>query len=280
MLAPRPLLEEIQVHVKGKLLGCCFWGSQVYGTSSATSDWDVMCVVMDDATCAFDQTYSQIANLKPRDAVLVKSHARTRSEVIVTAFGEVTLISSDAWARGMYEHRIEMLEGLLAPPEFVLVPLLALKNCWKLDIDLLGMAVEWEAGRTLARARRKIKEGTDMRKARKELFHAFRYLIFGCQIADSGKISDFAAANNWWKEIRLNVIEMVSFLLKKSFSFCCRDCDEGLLDVDKNWLPKYKELFRSFRSACGNHSDQVMYLCFLFVFALSVKLLTTNVLCR
>jgi hypothetical protein len=269
MLAPRPLLEEIQVHVKGKLLGCCFWGSQVYGTSSATSDWDVMCVVdsMDDATCAFDQTYSQIANLKPRDAVLAKSHARTRAKVVFTSFGEVTLISSDAWARGMYEHRIEMLEGLLAPPEFVLVPFFALDNSWKLDIDLLGMAVEWEAGRTLARARRKIKEGTDMRKARKELFHAFRYLIFGCQIADAGKISDFAAANSWWKEIRF-MSEMVSFFVKKKFvSFCCRDCDESLLDVDKHWLPKYKELFRSFRAACGNHSEQVMYLCFFFVCA-------------
>lgn len=118
---------------------------------------------------------------------------------MIPTFGEVTFVTLEAWKRALFEHRPEFLEGLWAPAEFVLAPF-AWK--WRLNLDYLSLSVEWEAGRTLARARRKLKEGTDMKKARKELFHSLRYLIFGKQIADHGRLVEFSAANELWNEIR------------------------------------------------------------------------------
>lgn len=39
------------------------------------------------------------------------------------------------------------------------------------------------------------------KKAKKNLFHALRYVLFGIQIAEKGKITDYKAANIYYKQI-------------------------------------------------------------------------------
>lgn len=134
----RPSRETIESLAKGrKIVYSCFWGSQVYGTASATSDWDVMCVIdSEDEPCV-------LTGVSAKDAVQLKSRARTRGVVEVCAHGEITFVTVTAWKRAIFECRPEFLECLFAPRDFVLIPF-----DWeeKLCMDNLSFSVEWEAG--------------------------------------------------------------------------------------------------------------------------------------
>lgn len=69
-----------------------------------------------------------------------------------------------------------------------------------LDPLLLGKAILYEASTTWKKSRQKwYKVG--IRKGKKELFHAIRYLDFGIQIATQGKISCYQNANKYWFQI-------------------------------------------------------------------------------
>lgn len=145
LLRSRPSLDTISSLANGrKILYCVFWGSQVYQTASATSDWDVICVVEDSESFGnVAELRQKIRFLSAKNAVQEKSHGRTRGEVICSAFGEVTFVPLKGWLRAIFEHRIEFLEGMFAPKEFVLLPF---QWEWSLNKDFLGLAVEWEAG--------------------------------------------------------------------------------------------------------------------------------------
>ena len=231
----RPTLEDVVAALprvaREQLCGAVFWGSRVYGTCTSASDWDVMVVVSDDTGSRFGDTQQlcrTVASMTAKEAVLTKSHARTRGEVLQTGFGEVTVVPLEQWRRMLHEHRCEALEVLFGPE--LLLPLREEARAFALNPLLLQAAAEWEAGRTLSRARRKLKEG-DLKKGAKELFHALRYLCFATQIAQHGRIVDFAQANDTWTDIARR---------------------NGALEVDRDWLPRYKTAFRTFREALGN----------------------------
>jgi predicted nucleotidyltransferase len=233
--ARRPTLEDVCAALapgvtREHVLGAVVWGSRVYGTCTQQSDWDVMVVVSGVASRygSTKELCAKIAAMTAKEAVQIKSHGRTRGDVVEAAFGEVTVVPRQQWLRMLYEHRLEALEVLFG--NVVLLPLAEEARQFRLDRLLLQAAAEWEAGRTLSRARRKLKEG-DLKKGAKELFHALRYLCFARQIAEHGRIVDYSAANETWVEIA--------------------KCN-GVLDVDRDWLPRYKIAFRALRQACGN----------------------------
>ncbi len=233
----RPSLEGVIAVLgdmgKHELLAAVFWGSRVYGTCRPTSDWDVMVIVGDKVAGRYGTTeelHGRVASMTAKEAVQVKSHARTRGEVLVAQWGEVTVLPREQWLRMLLEHRCEALEVLFAPPQHVLLPLAIRCSPFALDLRMLLAAAEWEAGRTLARAKRKLKEG-DAKKGAKELFHSLRYLCFATQIAQHGRILDYAGCNDTWHTIANS---------------------QEPIEVDRDWLPRYKVDFRAMRAAAGN----------------------------
>lgn len=222
----KPTLDDVIDVIGGRndVLGAFFWGSRVYGTNRPGSDWDVIAVVgneIENVEALFDDVFLCTA----KEAVKKKSHGVSRGRVIAckTRGVEVTVVSLETWQRLIEEHRCLALETLFLSSEFILKPL---HIPFEFDLRMHACAVEWEAGRTLNRAKKKL-AGEDLPKGRKELFHSMRYLEFGRQIAQTGRIERYDGANSYWQEISKTPLEDLRA---------------------EDWIPCFKSLFRQFQA--------------------------------
>jgi hypothetical protein len=57
-------------------------------------------------------------------------------------------------------------------------------------------------GNSWVKASKKLTVENELYKAKKSLFHSFRIMMFGIQIAKFGKIVDYKEANGIWDEIK------------------------------------------------------------------------------
>lgn len=202
--------------VDANVIAVYLWGSRVYGTATAASDWDYMCV-SNAAWPEEDQLALELQVCKATDVPLARGRARSRGIVFEEGELNVSVVHEHAWRRMVAEHRLEALEALWLPERFVLRnELRDVAAEWKLDRALLRIAGDFEAGRTFNKAkktslpemkRRKASEppaAHHMRadKGAQETFHAHRYCVMARSIATHGRIVDYGAANEWWPRIR------------------------------------------------------------------------------
>ena len=68
-----------------------------------------------------------------------------------------------------------------------------------LDLDVLRKMVSWIARLRMSMARKRMKG--EPYKAKKCIFHGLRYLTFGIQIIQQGRIADYSEANHYLKEV-------------------------------------------------------------------------------
>lgn len=68
-----------------------------------------------------------------------------------------------------------------------------------LDLDVLRKMVSWIARLRMSMARKRMKG--EPYKAKKCIFHGLRYLTFGIQLVNHGRIVDYSEANHYLKEI-------------------------------------------------------------------------------
>eukprot|EP01119_Soliformovum_irregulare_P009935 TRINITY_DN2395_c0_g1_i2.p1 TRINITY_DN2395_c0_g1~~TRINITY_DN2395_c0_g1_i2.p1 ORF type:complete len:116 (+),score=29.97 TRINITY_DN2395_c0_g1_i2:429-776(+) len=73
---------------------------------------------------------------------------------------------------------------------------------FRLDMENLRRSVSKLVGNSYAKAGKKLNVEKEYYKGKKSLFHSLRILIFGIQIAQTGRIEDYSAANELWKEIK------------------------------------------------------------------------------
>lgn len=144
----------------------------------------------------------------------------------------LVLMSPAHFQKLLNEHHIAALECYFLPPKEVLKPPTTPFD-FKLSLPTLRHSVSTKANHAFVKAKKKFVAPYDwaideIRRGKKSLFHSFRILKFGIQIAKDGQISDYQAANAYFEEIMQN---------------------DSLLweDYQKRWQPEYNKLATEFR---------------------------------
>jgi hypothetical protein len=147
------------------------FGSRVYGTARADSDFDYLAVVPENRRASTGEEF--------RHGSL-----------------NVTLFNRRDWAGQLAAHKIHCLEAYYLPDGVCRAAF-----PFQLDRRLLRLSLHNKARHSWIRARKKMQVEKQPLLAWKGLFHSLRILHFGIQIATTGSITDYAGANAWWTEI-------------------------------------------------------------------------------
>jgi hypothetical protein len=163
-------------HSVDQLVNLYPYGSRVYGCAGPQSDYDMIAVY---------------------DSVINKTEFL--GQVIhVTAFNE------QEFRKLLAEHEINVIECVSLPDDAVLIN----KNKYDLSLSLekLRRSVSENSSHSFVKAKKKltVEKDLDPYRGKKSLFHAFRIVMFGCQVAKHKKVIDFTEANHYWKDIVLN----------------------------------------------------------------------------
>jgi len=142
------------------------YGSRVYGTAREDSDYDYIIVA--------DQNISLTQN-----------------------GCDYTFYSEAEFLRQAKECEISVLECLFLPDDMFI------GKRYTVDIDLsqLRKSISQKTSNSWVKAKKKFEVEHDYYIARKSLWHSFRILMFGIQIAKHGKIIDFSEANYLYGQI-------------------------------------------------------------------------------
>jgi len=165
-----------QLELNYKILNMYQYGSRVYGCTNPNSDYDFMVVVEGD----FPETHITIGD------------------------AEITIYSEIQFQKMIDEHEISALECLFVQEEFIIK---AAKHFdFALDLKKLRESLSHKSSNSWVKANKKFSVEKDFNPytARKSLFHSFRILYFGIQIATYGKIINYQEANSLLYEILNN----------------------------------------------------------------------------
>ena len=149
-------------------------GSRVYGTASENSDTDYILVVKNNP-------YG--------------------TDTISEGNTDYNLYTEEEWQKMAQEGHVDYYECIFLPPEYkykeTIPPKLPVK---KSDVRRVFSQT---ASNSWVKCKKKLTVEKDFAPyiAKKSLWHSFRLLTFGCQIMKDGKITDYTAANQWYKEM-------------------------------------------------------------------------------
>ena len=148
------------------------YGSRVYGTHRPDSDHDWIVVDPQQAEPILD--------------------IRTPGE-------DFTVYSLAEFRRKMELHEVSIVECMMLPDHLVTGDRDSIGQ-FQLDLSQLRSSFAKQASNSWVKARKKLEEG-ELRIAQKSLFHVFRIIQFGTQIAETGRIHDWQAANHILTEV-------------------------------------------------------------------------------
>ena len=113
----------------------------------------------------------------------------------------VNFFDETAHRHRLFEHEISALECQFLKPEFIVLE--NKKFDFKLDLQKLRHALMAKSSNSWVKAKKKltVKESYDLDLGRKSLFHSFRIIDYGKQIAQRGTIYDYASCNSLFEEI-------------------------------------------------------------------------------
>lgn len=189
------------------------FGSRVYGTAGVKSDWDIIMV----ANNSVDST--ELPGLKRG---LYNIHVYTPKK----------------FKEDLDWHRINNLECIFAPDWAKLKE--DIKWDFKLDNSKLRHAISHISSNSWVKCKKKLAQN-DYYTGIKSIFHSIRIPMFGLQIANFGKIVDFAEANYIWDDITF-----------KSLPQYMRDKKEWTWDeLDKKWRPTLNSTLSQFRKSAA-----------------------------
>lgn len=154
------------------------FGSRVYGTHTPESDHDF----------------------------IVVSDTEKDYEIHKDKFS-INYWSHESFDKRLSNYDIDALECYYLPEKFILKYLLPL-NQSHLELHELGSkpmnlpklrdSISEKASHSWVKAIKKFQVENDLKAARKSLFHSFRIIEFGTQIARERKIVDYSASNSLW----------------------------------------------------------------------------------
>ena len=170
-------------------------GSRAHGTAREGADYDVV-VVMAPHRRRWRGMQWMI-----RDGWVMPDRARyaaARRDFVGCADHQVWIFDTPTFLAMRDAHVLLALECRSLPAANVWLAREDLRAGFVVDRAILGPSIRWTAERHWekgARALASLPAGDDPRPARKFLVHAVRALRFGAQLAESGAIVDFGAAN-------------------------------------------------------------------------------------
>ena len=147
------------------------YGSRVYGTHTAKSDYDYIAVVPENrrADTGTEYNYDDL-----------NIHIYNRRD----------------FQDQLNHHKIHTLEAFFHPDNK-----LSCDFQFELQLPLLRDSISGKSSHSFVKAKKKIEVERDFYIGWKSLFHSLRILNFGLQIATKGKIFDYGLANAFWTEI-------------------------------------------------------------------------------
>ncbi len=153
------------------------YGSRVYGTAQADSDWDFIAIHPDAGKGEMED--DGLINLK--------------------------VMSPEHFQSLLNQHNISTLECFFLPPEDILVKPTE-KWKWTLNPSKLRGSISKKASNSWVKAKKKLIEPYEWaegenKRGRKSLFHSFRILMYGIQIAKDGGIHNYEEANWIFEDI-------------------------------------------------------------------------------
>jgi hypothetical protein len=172
---PEWVISNFDLHDKD-VLNIYLYGSRVYGTASSKSDWDYIIVLKDGGG---------------EQNTIPGKEANT----------DGTLINSKFFAAGIEEHQPPLLECIFLPQNKIVLQRQSFP--FTLSKNKVRDTFSWRVGHSWSKAGKKMTVAKDRNLyiAKKSLFHSFRILSFGIQIAREGRIVDYGAMNALWDEI-------------------------------------------------------------------------------
>lgn len=148
---------------------------------------------------------------------------------------DVTALTAPMFQEQLNDHEPSALECWFLRKELTYC---SKEFSFNLDLEKLRRSFSGKSSNSWVKAKKKIEVHNEWRLGLKSLFHSFRILIFGIQIAEYGRITDYSAANGIWRSIDDFYKEFLETGLKP----------EWLYFKDR-FQPKYNALRTQFRIA-------------------------------
>lgn len=113
---------------------------------------------------------------------------------------DVNAYSHAEFKERIFNHEIDALEAIFCPKEFVIKDV---EFNFNLNLSKLRESISSKSSHSFVKARKKLRFGEPY-IGKKSMWHAFRIILFGTQLAKFGKITDFTAANYLYNDIVMN----------------------------------------------------------------------------
>lgn len=168
----KSLLTKIGLEDKD-VLNIYQYGSRVYQTNLSDSDWDFIIVV----------------NEKTREEF---------SDNLINVF----FYTPTEFEQKLKAHEIKILECYFLPDYLIWKELM--KFSFTLNLSKLRASLSEKSSHSWVKGKKKILIENDLKIGKKSIFHSFRIIYFGIQIASFGRITNYQEANNLFYEI-LNI---------------------------------------------------------------------------
>lgn len=171
-----PKIEDI-IRTSGihpsRVFNVYIFGSRVYGTSSNDSDWDIIMV----------------------------ANNSVESTEIRRGLYNIHVYTPDKFKADLDWHRINNLECIYAPDWAKLKETIKYDN-FKIEPIKLRHAISHISSNSWVKCKKKLNVAGDYYTGIKSLFHSIRIPMFGAQIMQHGKITDFSCANFIWNKLK------------------------------------------------------------------------------
>jgi predicted nucleotidyltransferase len=151
------------------------YGSRVYETHNADSDYDFIFVV------------------NKKDDALITKYASL----------DANIYTLEEFVEQIQNHEISILECLFLPENKVIKNTHSFTENFNLDKNQLRTSISQKSSNSWVKGKKKFIVEKDFNPyvGKKSVWHAFRMLDFGTQIAKNGFIYDYTSANHLYKEI-------------------------------------------------------------------------------
>ncbi|MCK9417487.1 nucleotidyltransferase domain-containing protein [Candidatus Dojkabacteria bacterium] len=162
---------------ESKILNIYMYGSRVYGTTSEISDYDFI--------------------------VIISSSSKGNYFQIIDGDINITIYDLPNFIMRLNNHDIDALECLFLSDEHKIQENIAIKS--NIDLAKLRHSFSKMSSNSWVKAKKKfiVKKDYNPYIGKKSLFHSMRILMFGCQIAKHGKITNYSEANYVWERLLL-----------------------------------------------------------------------------
>lgn len=159
-----------------QVLNCYPYGSRVYNTHYAKSDYDFIIVCKSDTI--------------DRDSLSSSWHNYN-----------ATIYSYDSFVDKVKLHKISVLECIFIPQNQLLK--FSKSIPFTLNKKVLRESISEKASHSWVKSKKKFEvvQDRDVYIAKKSLFHSLRIINFGIQIASKNKIENYRSCANLWEEI-------------------------------------------------------------------------------